>query len=48
MVVRRSTRTVNYLKCMVCGGVANSLCQSCQRPTCGEHKYRHPDCQEGR
>ena len=41
-------RTVNYIKCHVCHYPADGLCSACQRPVCGEHKYRHPDCQEGR
>lgn len=37
-----------YVKCPMCGGVANGSCKGCEYWFCQEHIYRHNNCQEGR
>lgn len=31
-----------------CGNIPDKVCQECQEYVCNEHKYRHPDCDEGK
>jgi len=42
--------TIKGLECIVksCGSNPNEVCEGCQQYVCVEHKYRHPDCDDGK